>query len=135
MCVCVCVCVSVCELLSHVQVFLTPWMVASQAPPSIESPDKNTGVGCHSLLQGIFLTQGLNPGLLHCRRIFYHLSHQGSLGGIGTRFNFPPDATKKADKIYETVTFMLQFPKFAIWIKFPGHCSGRENPGKVQKSL
>ena len=32
------------------------------------SPGKNTGVGCQSLLQGIFLTQGLNPGLLHCRQ-------------------------------------------------------------------
>ena len=31
------------------------------------SPDKNTGVGCHFLLQGLFLTQGLNPGLPHCR--------------------------------------------------------------------
>ena len=33
---------------------------------------------CHSLLQGIILTQGLNLGLLHCRQILYHLSHQGS---------------------------------------------------------
>ena len=41
-------------------------------------PGKNTGVGCHSLLQGIFLTQGLNPGLLHCRQTPYHLRHQGS---------------------------------------------------------
>ena len=39
---------------------------------------KNTGVSCHSLLQGIFLTQGLNPGLLHCRQILYHLNHQES---------------------------------------------------------
>ena len=39
---------------------------------------KNTGVGCHALLQGIFPTQGLNPGLLHCRQILYSLSHQGS---------------------------------------------------------
>ena len=40
---------------------------------------KNTGVGCHSLLQGIFPTQGMNPGLLHWGQIFfYHLSHQGS---------------------------------------------------------
>ena len=37
-----------------------------------------TGVGCHSLLQGIFLTQWLNPGLLPCRQILYPLSHQGS---------------------------------------------------------
>ena len=41
-------------------------------------PGKNTGVGCHSLLQGIFPTQGSNPSLLHCRQIIYHLSHQGS---------------------------------------------------------
>ena len=40
--------------------------------------DKNTGVGCHFLLQGIFPTQVLNPGLLHCRQILYCLSHQGS---------------------------------------------------------
>ena len=40
------------------------------------SPDQNTGVGSLSLLQGIFLTQGLNPGLLHCRQILYQLSHQ-----------------------------------------------------------
>ena len=42
------------------------------------SPSQNTGVGSHSLLQGIFPTQGMNPGLLHCRQILYHLSHQGS---------------------------------------------------------
>ena len=36
---------------------------------------KTTGVGCHFLLQGIFLTQGSNPGPLHCRQIHYHLSH------------------------------------------------------------
>ena len=39
---------------------------------------KSTEVGCHSLLQGIFPTQGSNPGLLHCRQILYHLSHQES---------------------------------------------------------
>ena len=43
------------------------------------SPGKNTGVGRHALLPGIFPTQGSNPGLLHCRRILYCLSHQGSL--------------------------------------------------------
>ena len=45
-----------------------------------DSPGKNTGVGSHSLLQGIFPTQGSNSGLLHCRRILYSLSHQGSPG-------------------------------------------------------
>ena len=45
-----------------------------------DSPDKNTGVGCHFLLQEIFPSQGSNPGLPHCRGILYHLSHQGSPG-------------------------------------------------------
>ena len=47
--------------------FLCPW----------DSPGKNIGVDHHALLQGIFLTQGLNLGLLHCKQIRYHLSHQG----------------------------------------------------------
>ena len=42
------------------------------------SPGKSTGVGCH-FSRGIFPTQGLNPGLLHCRQILYQLSHEGSL--------------------------------------------------------
>ena len=40
-------------------------------------PGKNAGVGCHSLHQGIFPTQGSNPGLLHCRQILYRLSYKG----------------------------------------------------------
>ena len=43
-----------------------------------DSPGKNTRVGCHFLLQGIFPTQGLNLGFLHCRQILYHLSYRGS---------------------------------------------------------
>ena len=43
-----------------------------------DSPGKNTGGGCPAILQGIFPTQGSNPGLPHCRRILYQLSHQGS---------------------------------------------------------
>ena len=42
-----------------------------------DSPGKDTGVGCHALLQGIFPTQGANPGLPHHRWILCHLSHQG----------------------------------------------------------
>ena len=58
---------------------LTPCDPMHCSPPGFsvhgDSPGKNIGVGCHALLQGIFLTQGLNPGLLHCRKILYHLSH------------------------------------------------------------
>ena len=42
------------------------------------SPGQNIGVGSLFLLQGIFPTQGLNPGLPHCRRILYQLNYQGS---------------------------------------------------------
>ena len=56
--------------LSRVRLFATLWMVAYQASPSMGFPGKSTGVGCHFLLQGIFPTQGLNPGLLHCSRHF-----------------------------------------------------------------
>ena len=44
----------------------------------VDSLGKNIEVGCHALLQGIFPTQGSNPGLPCCRQILYHLSHQGS---------------------------------------------------------
>ena len=44
---------------------------------SWNSPGQNTGVGNRSLLQGIFPTQGSNPGLPHCRQILYKLSYQG----------------------------------------------------------
>ena len=48
--------------------YLCPW----------NSPGKNTGVGCHCFSQGIFPTQGSNPGFPHGRQILYQLSHQGS---------------------------------------------------------
>ena len=40
-----------------------------------DSPGKNIGVGYHVPLQGLFPTQGLNPGFPHCRQILYHLSY------------------------------------------------------------
>ena len=78
MCVCVYVCVYVCMyVLSRLVVShpVTPWTVALQAPLSTGFSLENTGVGCHALLQGIFLTQGSNLNLLHllhCRQILYH---------------------------------------------------------------
>ena len=54
--------------LSPVQLFVTPW----------NSPGQNIVVGSLSLLQGIFPTQGSNPGFPHCRQILYQLSHKGS---------------------------------------------------------
>ena len=67
-------------MLSQVWLFATPWTVACQAPWNI--PDKNTGVGCHAVLQGIFPTQGLNPRvlcLLRWQEGSIPVSHLGSL--------------------------------------------------------
>ena len=50
------------------------------------SPGKNTRVGCHTLLQGIFPTQGSNPGLPYCRQILYRLNYQGSPGMVSIQF-------------------------------------------------
>ena len=69
-----------------------------------------TGVGSYSLLQRIFLTQGLNLGLLHCRQILYGLSHQGS-----------PEATVEAG-ISHTIP------------QVPGHPIGRECSESPQQS-
>ena len=51
-------------------------MQADSLPAELQGKPKNTGVGSFSFLQGIFLTQELNQGLLHCRWILYQLSHQ-----------------------------------------------------------
>ena len=59
----------------------TLWNPMEDSPPGSsvhgDSPGKNTRVGCHVLLQGIFPTQEANPGFPHSRQILYHLSHQG----------------------------------------------------------
>ena len=64
--------------LSRVPLFTTPWTVASQAPPSMRFPRQEYWRGLPLPFPRIFLIHGLNPGLLHCRQILYHLSYQGS---------------------------------------------------------
>ena len=63
-----------------------PALQADSLPAEPQGKSKNTGVGSLALLQGIFPTQELNQGVLHCRWILYQLSYQGSLkvdiGGI-----------------------------------------------------
>ena len=69
--------------LSQVQLFMTPWAIYT----SCNSPGQNTGMGSLSLLQGIFPTQVSNRGLLHCRKILYQLSYQGSLSAEHIMWN------------------------------------------------
>ena len=57
----------------------TPGTVAHQAPLSVGFSRQEYWSGLHSLLQGIFPTQGSNPGLLHWKQILYHLSHQSTM--------------------------------------------------------
>ena len=70
--------VAIIQLLSRVPLFETPWTVAHQVPLPMEFSRQEywSGLPCPS--PGIFLTHRLNPGLLHCRQILYHLSYQGS---------------------------------------------------------
>ena len=68
---------------SHVRLFATLWTVTHQAPLSLDFPGKNTGVGCHFLLQGIFLTQGLNLSLLYLLHWQAGSLPQVPLGTIG----------------------------------------------------
>ena len=64
------------ELVSLLCLSLCDPMGPSRLLCPLNSLGKNTGVGCHSLFQGIFLTQVLNLGLPYCRQILYHLSCQ-----------------------------------------------------------
>ena len=70
-----------------VRLFVTPWTIQST---EFSRPEYWSGLGSHSLLQGIFPTQGSNPGLPHCRQIIYQLSHKGSpriLEGVAYPFS------------------------------------------------
>ena len=73
--------------------FFFPFFLVAQSCPTLcdpmdcsppgssvhgDSPGKNTGVGCHSLLQGIFTSQEMNLGLQHCRQILYYRNCWGS---------------------------------------------------------
>ena len=77
-------------VLSHIPLCVTHPVDCSPPGSSVhgDSPGKNSGVGCHTLLQGIFPTQGLNPGLPHCRQIPYQLIHQEAYSWV---YNPSPD--------------------------------------------
>ena len=75
----ICVCAVLCFVAQSCPTLCDP-VDCSLSGSSVhgDSPGKNTGVGCHALLQRIFPTQGSNSGLPHYRQILYHLNHQGS---------------------------------------------------------
>ena len=83
---------------SWVWLFVTPWTVPGRLLCPWNFPGKNTGVCCHSLLQGIFMTQGSNLHLLHCRQILYHWA---------TRKPFPDCGVWQ--KVFETSVQYYEF--------------------------
>ena len=111
--------------------------VACQAPLPWDSPGKNTGVGCHLLLQVIFLTQGSNPGLLHCRQTVYHLSHWGSpmaeseeeLKSLLMKVKVESEKVGLKLNIQKT-KIMASGPTLVEARNAPGACQGRGDPGR-----
>ena len=98
------------------------------------SPGKNTGVGSHSLLQGIFPTQGSNPGLLHCRQIFYSLRHQGSQNGTMWRCqgsNLGPHARKACALALSYIPQYINI--YPLFLRFPSH-SGHHRSQIIEQS-
>ena len=76
-------------------------------------PGKSTGVGCHFLLQGIFPTQGLKPGLPHCRQTLYCLSHHGS-----------PDWLSPLKSLFSLIDSLIKALERKPLPPFPSSCAG-----------
>ena len=89
---------------THSCLFVIPWTVAHQAPLSMGVPrQKNTAVGWHFLPQGIFLTEGLNPSLLHWQADSLPLSHLASPCIHTTKLTWVRKVTyqKEKEKLYK----------------------------------
>ena len=113
-----------CLVVSFVYDSLGPQRVYCSPPGSSvhgDSPGKNTEVGCHAFLHGTLPTHRLNPGLLYCRRILYHLSHQGSPCIFHSKFYFSHLCMKLCVRIPVTASqpwlfFFLNKTKMACFI-------------------
>ena len=98
-----------------------------------DSLGKNTGVGCHALLQGIFPIQGSNPGLPHCRWILYHLSPQGSpriLEWVAYTFSRGSSQPRNWNRVsciaggwciwsIQLTNWIISFSAFSMWPSIP----------------
>ena len=109
--------------LSRVWLSATPWTVARQAL-QWDFSGKNIGVGCHFLLQGIFLTQGSNPDFLYCRQTLYRLSHQ-QYQYLYARL--PGWKCHHISKFNFEVFFNFNFWNFVFHHGFPGGPSDEES--------
>ena len=96
------------SVLSHVRQFATPWTEPTKLLCPWDFPGKNTRVGCHFLLQGIFPTQGWNPYLLHWQAYSLPLCHLGKEKSEDNQFS----CSLKGDFIFFLVvhTLKLHYP-------------------------
>ena len=110
-------------MLSHfscVRLFATLWIIARQAPLSMGFPCKNTGVGCHALLQGIFPTHGTNPSLLYYQADSSPLAPSGKprLSDSGYQLGCPLKAPCELYKLLMSVWVLAQeILSWLIWGK------------------
>ena len=102
--------------LSHVRLFATSWIIAHQAPLSVEFSRQAYWSGLPFPSPGIFPTQGLNLGLLHCRQIIYHLSHRESL--LNSNINLEMSDTSNADSFTSRLHIDCKRAKLCTHIHF-----------------
>ena len=135
------VCIVLC-LVSQLRPTLCSPMDCSPPGSSVcgDSPVKNTGVGCHALLQGTSPTQGMNLGLPHCRQILYRLSHQGSpritewsAGTQMTKVKYLQSLPFLCTRLGEFYLNSLILPSFVFFQKFLAFVTKKEK--KVVKGL
>ena len=101
-----------------------------------DSPGRNTGVDCHSLLQGIFPAQGSNLGLLHCRWILYPLNHASPTGLTAYKefcFIFKPHELRKTFLWVQICLFVAYTidpgsVDLEVSEKLPSHCPPQASP-------
>ena len=109
--------------LSCVQLFAMPWTVAYNAPLSMGLSRQEYWSGLPFLLHRIFPTQGSNLGLLHCRQMLCHLSHQGS----------PRIEKKRIVLLQDTIHLSLPLCNMGITIVIPGTGENKSNMHRVLK--
>ena len=115
--------------LSRVQLVATPWTVASQAAPSMEFSRQEYWSGLpFPSPGGIFPTQGLNPGLPHCRQMFYLLSYQGSpqITILDFILGFHGEVKVKVAQhptLCDPTTKSVEFSRQEYWNSSPGESS------------
>ena len=95
----------------------SPALQADSLPTEPQGKPKNTGEGSLSLLQWIFPTQGLNPGLLHCQWLLYQLSHKGSpriLERVPSPANLPNLGIKPGSPALQADSYQLSYQGIPI---------------------